>query len=230
MNSNIIYGIVGGLGPEASAKLYLNIVEDVINKDKHRYPAVVVWNIPITKEADEAMMKNPSDDNGEVMALLTDAIDRLIKAGANVIGIACNTIHFLIHKLPTYDIHLFNIVDCTVDKIKSNGVKKIGLIATTSTIESQIYTKPLRENGIEVVFPSSEDQLIVMDVIFKILDKKETIDCKTKIINIIRKLGVDSVILGCTELPLIINKSDIEDIVIYDSLEALKETMINTDK
>jgi aspartate racemase len=185
MNNQIIYGIVGGLGAEASAKLYLNIVHDVILRDKLRYPAVLVWNIPITKEADEAMMKDPRDDSGEVMALLKDGIDRLIKAGANVIGIACNTIHFLIHNLPEYNIQLYNIVDCTVEKIKKKGITKIGLLATTSTIESQIYTNPLNENGIEVVLPGHHEQTIVMGVIFRILDRKVFDTCKKKLINVI---------------------------------------------
>jgi aspartate racemase len=222
-----VYGIIGGLGAEASAKLYLNIVEEVIIKNKKRYPAVIVWNIPITKEADEAMMKEPSDETGEVMSLLKDGIDRLIKGGAEVIGIACNTIHFLIHDLPSYNIRILNIVDCTVEKIKKCGIKRIGLLATTSSINSQIYTEPLRLNGIEVVLPSPVGQKIVMDVIFKILDKKDYDECKKRLIGVVRDMGVKSVILGCTELPLVLSRFDFEDVEVFDSLDALKEGMIN---
>jgi aspartate racemase len=224
---NQVYGIIGGLGAEASAKLYLKIVQDIINRSKVRYPAVLIWNMPISKELDEAIMIDPKDETGEAMSLLKDGIERLIKGGANVIGIACNTIHFLIHDLPNYNVRLLNIVDCTVDKIIKSKINRIGLLATNSSINSGIYNNPLRSKGVEVVIPNAENQKNVMDIIFKILENKELEECKKRLKFIIRNLGVDSVILGCTELPLLIKQEDFEDIVIFDSLDSLKEGMIN---
>ena len=62
-------------------------------------------------------MTMPDDKNGVVFELLKDSIERLIKSGANVIGVACNTIHFLFAKLPSYDAKILDILDCAVEKV-----------------------------------------------------------------------------------------------------------------
>ena len=81
----------------------------------------------------------------------------MIQARSNIIGIACNTIHFLYDKLPRYDIKLLNIVDCTVHKAVSMNLSKVGLLATNQTINSNIYRIPLESENIKVVVPSDED-------------------------------------------------------------------------
>jgi len=229
LNDNIdkVYGIVGGLGAEASAKLYLDIVNDTMAKCNIRYPAIALWNIPITKEKDEDLMRYPQDEDGVALNLLKDGIERLIKAGANVIGIACNTIHFLIHHLPNYDVKLLNIVDCTVSKIDKMGIKKVGLLATNSSVNSGLYANPLKAKGVEVVLPSEEEQIALMKVIFSQLEGKEMPSLKAELKRIIREMKTDTVILGCTELPIIIKQSDMEDVILIDSLCALKEEMMD---
>jgi aspartate racemase len=227
-DSTKIYGIVGGLGADASAKLYLDIVNGTISQNNERYPAVLVWNIPIKKVDDEALMQEPRDDKNVVFNLLKDAVDRLSRAGANVIGIACNTIHFLIHKLPIYNnVSFLNIVDCTVEKIKNLNVSNVGLLATTSTIKSGIYSNPLSQHGINVILPNENDQRIVVEIIFKVLEKREDSRFKDEIKRIIKAMGVTTVILGCTELPLIFKQSDIEDVIVIDTIEVLRESMMN---
>jgi len=145
------------LGAEASAKLYLDIVRETMQKNNERYPAILVWNTPISLEEDELLMKDPKTTHQNVVNLLDDGIDRLIKAGANIIGIACNTIHYLLPMLPAYKVNLLNIVDCTVTKVENLSIKSVGLLATTANIESEIYTHCLREKGIEPVLPCDAD-------------------------------------------------------------------------
>lgn len=226
-DSNKIYGIVGGLGAEASAKLYLGIVKDTFNYNKTQFPAVCLWNVPITKEDDDELMLTGEDKSSNVFNLLKDGIERLIKSGANVIGIACNTIHYLVVKLPKYDITLIDIVHATIEKVLSFGIKNVGVLATKCTKKSGLYTNPLNKVGVNAIYPNDEDQEEVSSVIDEVIFKGPNDQLKKRLIEVIKRMKVKAVILGCTELPLVLQNGECEEVIIIDSLNALKEAMLN---
>ena len=227
-NRKQVIGIIGGLGPEASAFLYLNIVKRALKIDPTRYPSIVLWNVPITKELDERLMSVPQDDDNGILLLIVDAIRRMKDAGATVIGIPCNTIHFLFEKFSHAfdDIRVLSIIDCTIDVVVQMGKRSVGLLGTSTTVKSGLYTRPLSERGIQTVVPRESSQKRLMSIINGVLEGHERRKLTDQLISIIDELGVDTVILACTELPLIVNQNDVPHVTLISTLDALTEGLL----
>jgi aspartate racemase len=100
-----------------------------------------------------------------MVGLLSDGVERLTKAGAQVIAIACNSAHVYIHRIPCFDVELLNIVECTVARAKHLQVTEVGLLAASATVSSGIYSNILQENGIRTVLPSNIQQTRLAEII-----------------------------------------------------------------
>lgn len=119
------------------------------------------------------------------------------------------------------DIPLISIIDCTIEELKKNNISKIGLLGTKYTMTEDFYKTKFIESGINVVIPNEEEIKIINEIIFTELCKG---DCKKsskeKIIDIINNLhtkkNAEAIILGCTEIGLLINSKD-TNIPIYDT-------------
>jgi aspartate racemase len=133
--------------------------------------------------------------------------------GADLIAICTNTMHLMANEVQeAIEVPLIHIVDCVVEEIKSKNISKVGLLGTRFTMEQSFYKERLNQNEIDVIIPEEEDRQIVHDVIFGELCKgivKET--SKEDYLTIIHKLmeaGAEGIILGCTEIPLLIQQND----------------------
>ncbi len=125
---------------------------------------------------------------------------------------------------------LLSIIDATAERIKSTGIKKVGLLGTKFTMEDGFYQQGLAKHGIETIVPDEDDRLTVHRIIFDELCLgifKES--SKEKLREIIKKLkvnGAEGVILGCTELPLIIKQEDSE-LPIFDTTRIHSEAAVD---
>ena len=113
------------------------------------------------------------------------------------------------------NIPLLHIADATANAIKNKQLSKVGLIGTKFTMEHEFYKGRLKEkHGIEVVIPSEEDRQVVHDVIYNELCKGEINDISRQnfieIINRLTENGAEGIILGCTEIPLLVKEDDVE--------------------
>lgn len=133
--------------------------------------------------------------------------------GADLIAICTNTMHLMANEVQeAIEVPLIHIVDCVVEEIKAKNISKVGLLGTRFTMEQSFYKERLNQNDIDVIIPEEEDRQTVHDVIFGELCKginKET--SKEAYLNIINKLveaGAEGIILGCTEIPLLIQQND----------------------
>ncbi|WP_226527078.1 aspartate/glutamate racemase family protein [Metabacillus niabensis] len=133
--------------------------------------------------------------------------------GADLIAICTNTMHLMANEVQeAIEVPLIHIVDCVVEEIKAKKISKVGLLGTRFTMEQSFYKERLITNDIDVIIPEEEDRQTVHDVIFGELCKgimNET--SKEAYLTIINKLvesGAEGIILGCTEIPLLIQQND----------------------
>lgn len=190
-------GILGGMGPEATAELYLRIVrifqQDYGAKYDADFPEMIIVNLPIPDVVDR-------EEEG-VKEMLIDAVKRMQDACAKFIVIPCNTVSLFIADMKKeVRIPILNIVEETLKEVKG----RVGLIATEMTIRNKLYGE---------VITCDE---VVTDIILNIMAGKKTGEDRDKLLRMIEKLkglGAEKVILGCTELPLLLTDDDCIDTI-----------------
>jgi aspartate racemase len=156
-----------------------------------------------------------------IVTKVTQALKSLQKAGAHYGLIACNTLHVVFDEIQNRSpIPLISIVEATIESIEQQGMKTVGLLGTALTMNSGVYRKNLETRGIETLVPSEEDKHFLDEVIRKELvpgvikaDSKQRF---VRIIDELASLGAEGVILGCTEIPLLISQRDCQ-IQLFDT-------------
>jgi aspartate racemase len=144
---------------------------------------------------------------------MIEAAKVLENGGADLIAICTNTMHLMANEVQAaINVPLIHIVDCVVEDIKKMNLSKVGLLGTRFTMEQPFYKELLNKHDIDVIIPEEDDRQTVHDVIFGELCRginEQT--SKEAYLNIINKLvdsGAEGIILGCTEIPLLIQQND----------------------
>lgn len=211
-------GILGGLTPESTITYYMHIVHKYHELyGNHGYPETIICGVSF-QQYEDWMMK---EDWDSIEAALLEGLQTLGKAGVDFAVIATNTMHILFDKLQAQvDFPLISIVDATAEAIKAEGFKKVGLIGTQFSMNKPFYREGLSKHGIDVVTPSEEDKAYIVKVIFEELSiGKLTEESRKGYLKIIDKLvsqGAEGIVLGCTEIPLLIRQEDTE-IKVFDT-------------
>jgi|SRR3989344_1737154 len=222
-------GIVG-VSAEGASLCYKTIVSESSKMLGANIHPEITLNNPSFSEIIKAQNKK---DWGKVTDILLESVSKLKKAGADFAVIPANSVHFAIDALnKNTKLPIISIVDATVQKCFEGGYKKVLVLGIGITMSDGLYDKKLKEMGIMSVTPKEKDQkeinmLIYSELVqgvFKIL----TINYFLKLINNYKKQGCDAVILGCTELPLILNDK-ISPIPTLDTTDILaKEAVKNS--
>ena len=148
-----------------------------------------------------------------IATLLVNSAQKLEKAGAELLMIGANTLHFVADSVQeSIRIPLVHIVDATLAAIQAKGLTKVGLLGTKFTMEKDYFRKRLISNGIDVNVPGAEDREFIQQTIFKELFRA-TInpESKKRFLSVMDGLaheGAQGIILGCTEIPLLIKQED----------------------
>ena len=222
-------GIIGGIGPESTLDYYKDIIRGYrkkINKDE--YPQILINSINMTKML--SFVKNKNYAN--LIDFLVTEIGYLRNAGADFAVIASNTPHVVfdeVNKLSS--IPLVSIVEATAQKAVSLNLKKLLLIGTGFTMKSNFYQDCISKYSISVFVPSNKEQEIIHNIIFPELEEGIVIpEKKSQLINICNKIinkeNVDGIILGCTELPLMIKDNDFK-ITVLNTTKNHVEVIVN---
>ena len=215
-------GIIGGLGPETTAKFYLRLISACLAKNKIARPPILTWNVPIPLQIEEEFLLNSNGEN-KYKPYLIDAAKRLEKAGADFIVIPCNSVHSQINQIKkAINIPVLNIIEETVKHLKLNKVTDIGILATSVTIKKQLFEKKLIENGINVHKPDKKYQKIINRIINNLVQAKQDKNDRKGLLEIMEKFSgknIQTILLACTDLQLIIPK--LRNVQIIDTLEVL---------
>ena len=166
---------------------------------------------------------NQRNDHASILKLLIETAKKLEVAGVECIALCANTLHYYADDLQVQiSKPIIHIASATANEIMLKGISKVGLLGTKMTMEEDFYKKRLSNSQIETVVPDDRDRAFVHRSIFNELIKNVFLD-KTKeqfkvIIEKLREQGAEGIILGCTEIPLLINQSDI-DLLLFNTLE-----------
>lgn len=221
-------GIIGGVGPESTSNFYLKIINKYRAKDTLSYPPIVIYSLPVPYQLEQDIVKFGKNEN-QILPLLTDGVQKLEKSGADFCVIPCNTIHIFINELrKSVSIPILSILEETVRYIKSLGIETVGLLGTTKTIETNLYRPELQKQGIRLIIPESTDQERISEIIFNILNGKKTESDKTELLAIIQNLqnkDCKAVILGCTDIPLLIDQKDTSTLLL-NTVEILADSSV----
>ncbi len=164
--------------------------------------------------------------------ILGEAAQNLEKAGCDFILICTNTMHKVADQIEEQiNIPILHIADATAKKIMDEGINSVGLLGTKFTMEQQFYKGRLQENyGLKVLTPSEKDKNIVHDVIYNELCmgqiKESSRDEFVRIIHQLNTDGAEGVILGCTEIALLIDQSHV-DIPLFDTTQIHSDAAVD---
>ena len=199
-------GLVGGTGPESTLMYYkeLNSRIDSLTNGK-AMPDIVIESVNFRR-----VWSYVTDGKYDMLVdYLAEKIDNLIKSGAEVVSLTAVTMHIVIDELQKRcPLPLVNIPKAVCEKAVANNFKKVALLGTIFTMEQDYMKKDLCDNGIEVIVPEKDD-LIAKRILEELelgIVKESTLRELVGIINKMKQTqGIEAVILGCTELPLILN-------------------------
>jgi len=202
-------GILGGISHASTIKYYEYIIKKYYaRKRDYHYPEIVIFSLDL-KQLTE--FEDKKDLDGYIKYLMT-GIRSLEQAGAEFIVIAANSPHSVFDVLEKLSaVPLLSIVEVAAQRAQDRGMKKLLLTGIKFTMQGTFYQDVFRKYGMEVITPTDIEQDVINQIIFKELVLgifKD--DSRDKLLNIIESYDEDGVIVGCTELPLVLNQEDTE--------------------
>ena len=218
-------GIIGGMGPLATADLFRKTVMNTKASCDQEHIHLIIDNNTNIADRTAALLHGGADPYPEMKksALL------LKEAGADLLMIPCNTAHAYYERLSTeVSIPILHMPEVCCRVLKEKGVRKAGLLSTTGTVQTGIYQKAASKHGIELLIPDDEGQRYVMSVIYNGVkagkrDYDTTIYEKT--VQSLFDLGAETMILGCTELPVAMEMYGLDFACIDPTLELAREAI-----
>lgn len=204
-------GLLGGMSWESTVPYYRIINRTVQEKLGGLHSAKLFLYSCNFEEIAQLQRAGAWD---EAAGRLARAAKSMRAAGADFLVVCTNTMHIVADRIEAEaDIPLFHIVEPTAEEIRRSGLKKVGLIATGFTMEKDFYKQRMRErHGIETIVPDEADRAVVHKVIYEELCRgivrDESREAYRKVIRRLVGQGAEGIILGCTEISMLISPED----------------------
>jgi aspartate racemase len=213
-------GMIGGTGWPSTLEYYRIINQETNRRLGGLNSAKIFLSSFNYGEID---LLNKKEDHAGVYKLVLDAAQRLKKSGVNFIIICANTLHQYVDALEAETgLKVFHIADATAKEITGKNLSKIGLLGTRFTMEMDFYKKRFNKFGIESLVPERSDRNFIHNAIMnEIMIEEFKSETKQKFLSIIDELhekGAGGIVLGCTEIPLLIKQNDVK-IPVFNTLE-----------
>jgi len=213
-------GLIGGTSWESTA-IYYSLINREVQKRLGGFHSAKIAMISVDFAEFEMLARTSQWD---VLAIrLSDAAQALERAGAEMVLLCANTMHHDAGRIAqAVGLPLLHICDCTAQQIMAQGLKRVTLFGTGYTMNEDFYKDRLRANGLDVFVPNADDRAVIHRVIFEelVLGKIEPESRQAYREIIARQVadGAQAVILGCTELPLLVKPED-SAIPLFDTTE-----------
>jgi aspartate racemase len=221
-------GLIGGMSWESSLEYYRIINQQVKKRLGGLHSAK---SLMFSVDFDEIEKLQHQGKWSEATEIMIDAAKRVEKGGADFVVICTNTMHRMADDVQSsIKIPLLHIADATAEKIKDRGLRKVGLLGTKFTMEQDFYKGRLVINhGLDILVPDERERLIIHEIIYtELCLGKIDQGSKSKFVAIINRLitnGIEAVILGCTEIPLLVRQEDIT-VPLFDTTRIHAESAV----
>lgn len=200
-------GILGGISHESTISYYDLILKKYYERfQDYYYPEIVIFSLDFQKFTD---YEDQRDLKGYIPYIM-EGINALQNAGVGFIAMSANSPHIVFDLVREQaSVPMLSIVDTTIQAAARAGMKKLLLMGIKFTMRSTFYQAAGQQAGIEVLVPSETEQDEINRIVFEELSlRKIKPESKTYLLEMIHRYPVDGVILGCTELPMILNQQD----------------------
>jgi aspartate racemase len=222
-----VIGILGGMGPEATVDLFHKIILHTPAATDQEHLRIIVDNNPRIPDRTGAVLRGGPDPTPEMCATARN----LERAGAELIVMPCNSAHIFLDAVrKCVRIPFLSIVDETVSAVKRHApsIARVGLMASSGVVQTGLYARAFAAQGIEALVPNDDGQKLVMNVIYGVKagrDKMEMAALARRAALDLISRGAEAVILGCTELPLVLHEGDVPALVV-DATDILAEAAV----
>ena len=218
-NSKKTIGILGGMGPAASANLYQHLLEYAQQRygavQDNQYPPIIIYSLPLDGFDETGIV-----DSELVKQQLIAGVKKLEQAGCDLIIIGCNTVHCFYSAMQSaITVPILNIIEVTKAAVQQAGYQTVGLLASESTVKTKLYEKSFAASGIAVISPTPEQQLVLNQTIEHVMGGNQNLDdvvALKAVMSSYTQQGAQAIVMGCTEIPLAINQAQ-TDIKLFDS-------------
>jgi len=221
-------GILGGMSPESTVAYYEYITRTYTERfGDYGYPEVLIYSVSFQPYVDW-----PNQDRWDLVADgLSQAAQKLVAAGAEVILIATNTMHLVFDEVQArVEVPMLSLLEATAEAIQRRSLSTVGLLGTRFTMEKSFYQDALAGHGISTLVPDAGDRAYVNRVIYDELVAGQIRDeSRAGYLAIIRKLaeqGAQGIVLGCTEIPLLVDEAS-AGIPLFDTTQIHAEAALN---
>lgn len=221
-------GIIGGVGPQATQFIYSKIIElsqtKYGAKNNDDFPHIVIESVPVPDLISDTSQIETAKE------MFIKSTKSLTQADATRICIASNTAHILLGKLKANtDVEFISMIELVAEKCAASKFKKVGLLGSPVLIKSGLYETALGKRGIKLVSPTEKETEIADSIIRDVLAGRNSSDKKQAYVEAMNNIfdrGAQTIILGCTELPLALNYEALGDKTI-SSDEVLAEGIVD---
>ncbi|MEO8238666.1 MAG: aspartate/glutamate racemase family protein [Flavobacterium sp.] len=222
-------GLVGGISWVSTIDYYRFINEGINEKlGGLNFAECIIYSLNF----DDFQRSNTNNNWDATFELLLNACKSLEKSGAEAIVLCANTAHAVSDRLEKeIQLPIIHVATATANKINEQGLKKVGLLGTKFTMEMDFYFKKLAENNIEAIVPFLQEERDFIQQTLKEELGRGIIKDQTKraYLSIIEKLienGAEGIILGCTEIPMLISQEDVS-VPVFDTTKIHSEAAVN---
>jgi len=223
-------GIIGGIGPESTIDYYRKIIAAYCESDINgNYPKIIINSINMN-EMLNSLGAGKLDDISDNLVV---EFEKLAAAGADFGVLASNTPHIVFDKVrESSTLPLISIVEATCNKIKNTGLRRVALFGTKFTMNGRFYDQVLLQHNIQVYIPNDFDQSFIHQKYVEELVNGVILDeTKSKLLEIALEMkkehNIEGLVLGGTELSLILQHGDAPGIDIFDTTEAHVESILD---
>lgn len=223
-NQKKCVGIIGGMGPGATALLFQKIIDYTDAKTDAEHIHIVIDNRPSIPDRTSAILEGENTP----AQYICESGKKLKEYGAELLAIPCNTSHYFYSYIQSQlEVPVINMLEETAKVCKNYHFQKVGVLATTGTRNTQIYDRALEKVGIEAFYPDEEGQNLLMSIIYDYVKAGKDVNgvvFKKQIEKMISD-GAEAFILGCTELPMVFRDGDF-GMKFIDSLDVLAKKTV----
>lgn len=218
-------GIIGGMGPEATADLFRKIIISTNAKHDYEHIHILIDNNTSIPDRTAAIMNGGESPLPQMLL----SADRLVGQGADFLAIGCNTAHYFYNELSdNISVPILNMVEITINTIISQKIHAVGILGTFATLKTGLYDH-LDKYNIKLIKPDNKGEAAVMDMIYNGIkgghmnyDTVSVRSCLDKMID----QGAEKFILACTELPLAFHNYHLDYPVIDPTMELARAVII----